>query len=175
MTDSARDAAAAAASEDWEAASAAVDEAAAARNELSEDDVPLLVGPLLDDAIASMRSSVDDQDVAAAGQAAIETARLSLDLELRYRSPADIDIARFDLWLAQLAVDAAAEDAGLVNGDYFALDYLRDRILEVLDPADLASMNLALEELLGAVQDDDYPAMTEIAAGMREIIAALAP
>ena len=45
-----------------------------------------------------------------------------------------------------MELDAAAEDADLVNGDYFALDYVRDRVLHAIDPADLASVNLALEE-----------------------------
>ena len=108
-------------------------------------------------------------------QAALEVARLTLDLELRYRRPAEIDLARFDLWLAQLELDAAATDGALVNGDYFALDYVRDRILHVLDPAEVASINLALEELLGAVGDEDFAAVSEIAAGLRETLAGIDP
>jgi len=133
----------------------------------------VLIKPLIDDALVSLRSAGDDQDAAAAGQAAIDTARMALDLQLRHRPASEIDLARFDLWLAQTELDAAAEDAALVNGDFFALDYVRDRILRVLEPGDLANINLALEELLSAVQDEDYGAVTEIATGMRETVAAL--
>ena len=36
-----------------------------------------------------------------AGTAAIDVAQSTLDLELRYRPPAEIDLARFDLWTAR--------------------------------------------------------------------------
>ncbi|MDQ3691122.1 MAG: hypothetical protein M3406_14025 [Chloroflexota bacterium] len=131
--------------------------------------MPTFTDPILiDDAVVMLRS-------AGAGQAAIDTARMARDLKLRHRPPAEIDLARFDLWLAQIELDATAEDADLVNGDFFALDYVRDRILHVLEPTDLAGINLALEELLGAVQDEDYIAVTGIAAGMRQTVAALMP
>jgi hypothetical protein len=35
-------------------------------------------------------------------QAAIDASQWSLDLQLRYRPPAEIDRARFDLWAARL-------------------------------------------------------------------------
>lgn len=175
MSTSAFDALAASTSEDWDAASAAVDELIGAWEAYPAADTPRLVGPAVEDALGSLRSTVDDQDGAGTVQAALEVARLTLDLELRYRPPAEIDLARFDLWLAQLELDAAATDGALVNGDYFALDYVRDRILHVLDPAEVASINVALEELLGAVGDEDFAAVSEIAAGLRETLAGINP
>lgn len=171
MTSATKDALSAAAG-DWDAASTATGDLEDAWDAVRSDVVPVLIKPLIDDAVVSLRSAVDDQD-AAAGQAAIDTARMALDLQLRHRPAAEIDLARFDLWLAQAEFDAAAEDAALVNGDFFALDYVRDRILRVLEAGDLATINLALEELPGAVQDEDYGAVTEIATGMRETVTAL--
>lgn len=52
------------------------------------------------------RSAHDTQD---ARQSAIDTAQSILDLQLCYRPPTEIDMARFDLWLAQLIVDAGRE------------------------------------------------------------------
>ncbi len=175
MTSATKDALSAAAAGDWDAASTATGDLEDAWDAVRSDVVPVLIKPLIDDAVVSLRSAVDDQDAAAAGQAAIDTARMALDLQLRHRPAAEIDLARFDLWLAQTDLDAAAEDAALVNGDFFALDYVRDRILRVLEAGDLATINLALEELLGAVQDEDYGAVTEIATGMRETVTALMP
>jgi hypothetical protein len=62
---------------------------------------------------------VAQRNLAKTRQAAIEAARWSLDLQLRYRPPTEIDIARLDLWAAQLQsaaadeeLDTAAETAG---------------------------------------------------------------
>lgn len=173
MTSAAHAALEAARSEDWEAAAAAADELDAGWEVHRSSGVPRLVEPLVTEALDALRSAVEEEDSAAAGQSAIEAARLSLDLQLRHRPPLEIDVARFDLWLAQLELDAAAEDAALVNGDYFALDYVRDRILHVLDPADAAEINGALEELIGAVGDEEFEAVAEVAAGLRETVAGL--
>jgi hypothetical protein len=69
--------------------------------------------------------------------------------------PVEIDVARFDLWAAQLLVDAAAGDAAAVNGDYFSLDYVRDRIQHALTGPERTRLNLELEELSGAVAEGD--------------------
>jgi hypothetical protein len=173
MTGAALDALAAAIDEDWPASSAALDELATAWTAYQPAGVPRLVEPVLEEALQSLRLAIDEVDVEAAAHAAIGVARLALDLQLRHRPSVEIDLARFDLWLAEMEVDAATEDAALVNGDFFAVDYVRDRILHAIDPADLADVNLALEELLGAIGEEDYEAVAEIAAGLRETVAGL--
>ena len=173
MTSTARDALAAATAEDWPAASAALDELEAAWEAYRPAGVPWLIEPMVDEALQSLGSAIGSQNAEAAAQSAIDAARLGLDLQLRHTPPVQIDLARFDLWLAQLELDAANEDAALVNGDYFALDYVRDRILHAIDPADTATVNLALEELLGAIGDEDYEAVAEVAAALRETVAEL--
>ena len=175
MTSAARAALAAATAEDWDAASAAVDELEGAWEAYRPTGVPRLVVPLVDETLAALRSAVGEEEADAAAQSAIDAARLALDLQLRHRPPVEIDLARFDLWLAQLELDAASEDAALVNGDFFALDYVRDRILRSIAPADLAGINLALEELLGAIGDEDFEAAAEIAGGLREAVAEVEP
>lgn len=125
------------------------------------------------DALDALGAAVDSQDAEAARQAAINVAQSILDLQLRYRPVTEVDIGRFDLWLAQLQIDAAAEDADGVNGDLLTLDYVRDRILQALDVSTVAELNLALEVLQASVSDGDFATATEIAQGLRGLVAGL--
>ena len=119
--------------------------------------------------------AVHRREAPKARQAAIDVARWSLDLQLRHRPVTEIDLARFDLWTAQLLVDAAAGDAAAVNGDFFSLDYIRDRIHQTLAEADRTRLNLELEELNGAVGDEDLAAAADAARQLRETLAGLKP
>src|SRR3712207_2809691 len=125
------------------------------------------------DALAALAAAVEARDTAQARQSAIDAARWSLDLQLQYRPPAEVDLDRFDLWAAQLTVDAAAGEAAAVNGDLFALDYIRDRILHSLDGDDVTRINTVLEELQGAVGDEDLAAATAAAERLRDTLASL--
>jgi hypothetical protein len=166
---------AAAGSKDWKAAEATVKEMTAAWEAVKAGEVPDRLGPQMTRALTKLVGAVDGRRAAAARQAAIEVARWSLDLQLRHRPVAEIDLARFDLWVAQMLVDAAAGDAAAVNGDFFSLDYVRDRIQHALDEADLARINIVLEELNGAVADEDMAAVEETAGRLRAILAELMP
>ena len=139
----------------WSAARAAVEKMVAAWEIVRAGQVPDRLGPQMSRALAALGDGVDGRDAAKARQAAIDVARWSLDLQLRHRPVTEIDRARFDLWAAQMQVDAAAGDAAAVNGDFFSLDYIRDRIQSTLDAADLTRLNSALEELNGAVTDEN--------------------
>ncbi len=161
----------AARSRDWNAASATVEKMSAAWETYRAGEVPKMVEPRMTAALAALAEAVEARDAAQTRQAAIDAARWSLDLELQYRPPAEIDLARFDLWAAQLIADAAASDADAVNGDFFALDYIRDRI--TLDGADVTRINALLEDLQGAVGDEDLAATTDAAERLRETLAGL--
>jgi hypothetical protein len=163
----------AARSKDWNAASDSVEKMTAAWETYKAGAVPKMVEPRMTDDLAALAEAVDARDPAQVRQAALDTAQWSLDLQLQYRTPVEIDLARFDLWAAQLVVDAAAGDAAAVNGDFFALDYIRDRILHALDGDDVTRVNAALEKLQGAVGDEDLAAASDAAAALREILAGL--
>jgi len=152
----------AASTEDWPAASQAADGAATAWTKVSAEEVPSLFRPRLDEQVKALGAAVDARDAGAA-QAAIDVARSSLDLQLRHRAPREVDTARFDLWARELAIDAAAGDVAAVRADFFSLDYVRDRIDPVLDEADRTTINATLEELLGAVNDEDLDLAAELA------------
>lgn len=134
--------------------------------------VPVLIEPRLDDALAALSAAIEARDPAATRQAAIDVARSAFDLQLRYRAVPEMDLARFDLWAAQLQIDAAAGQEAAVNGDLFSLDYVRDRIIHGLSVDDAAAINLSLEELTIAVGDTDLDAASEVAGQLREVVAA---
>jgi hypothetical protein len=62
-----------------------------------------------------------------------------------------------------------------VNGDFFTLDLIRDRILHALATSDVVRINTQLEELMSAVGDEDFAAMAEEAGALRDIVAELKP
>jgi hypothetical protein len=160
---------------DWKAARAAAEDVARASEIVQAGEVPDRLGPQLSRALEVLADGVDGRNAREARQAAIDVARWSLDLQLRHRPATEIDLARFDLWAAQLLVDAEAGDAAAANGDFFSLDYIRDRIQHTLTEADLARLNIELEELNGAVGDEDLAAAADVAQQLRETLAGLVP
>jgi hypothetical protein len=163
----------AARSRDWNAASATAEAMRGAWDTYRAGEVPRLVEPRMTDALATLAEAVNARDAAQAQQAAIGAAQWSLDLQLQYKPATEIDLARFDLWAAQLVADASAGDAATVNGDLFTLDYIRDRILHALPDDDVTRINSALEELQTAVSDEDLPAARSAAEHLRGAIGQL--
>jgi hypothetical protein len=163
----------AAGSGDWRAARTAAARMASAWQDVRAGEVPDRLGPRLGGALEALADGIRARNALAARQAAIDVARWSLDLQLRHRPVTEIDLARFDLWAAQLLVDAKAGDTAAVNGDFFSLDYIRDRIQHTLSEADRARINVALEELNGAVGDEDLEAAADITQGLRQALAGM--
>jgi hypothetical protein len=160
-------------SEDWSAAARTVEEMTDAWEGYLGGEVPSMIGPRMTSALKSLGAAVLAENAERAGRAAIDVGQWSLDLQLRYVPQPQIDLARFDLWLARLQIDAEAGDAAAVNGDYFTLDYIRDRILDTLDPSDVTRLNTQLEELAGAVTDEDLGAAADAAGRLRGTLAGL--
>ncbi len=165
----------AAQSREWSAARDTLKRMTAAWETVRAGEVPARLGPQMNAALDALADAVHRREAPKARQAAIDVARWSLDLQLRHRPVTEIDLARFDLWTAQLLVDAAAGDAAAVNGDFFSLDYIRDRIHQTLAEADRTRLNLELEELNGAVGDEDLAAAADAAQRVRETLAGLNP
>ena len=163
----------AAGSNDWRAATTTVRVMTAAWARFPPGEVPRLIEPRMIEALDALAVAVARRDTAAARQAAIDTARSSFDLQLRYRPQTEIDLARFDLWAAQLQVDVAAGDAGAMNGDAFTLDYIRDRILDSLDGAQVERLNILLERLQIQVLDRNLAAASNTAGRLREEVAGI--
>ena len=137
----------------------------------SSGEVPKNIEPLMSASLEALTQAVDEGNQAKASQAAIDVAQSSLDLQLRHRPATEIDLARFDLWLAQLGLDAKAGDPALVNGDFFTMDYIRDRIQHSLEGTDLVEVNTLLDQLNGEVADEELSAAAETAQELRDLLA----
>ena len=103
-------------------------------------------------------------DNALARQSNFDVAQTALDLQLRYRPPAEIDRERFDLWVRRLIVDAKAKNETGVLGDLVVLEWIRDRIAHTLNPVDRTRINSQLVRLRTHVNDEDLPAAAAVAA-----------
>jgi len=164
----------AARSGDWPSASSTVGRMKAAWDAYGAGDVPRLIRPKMTHALAGLVRAVRARDTVRASQAAIEVTQSTLDLELRYRPASEVNLARFDLWAAQVLLDAAARDDAAVRGDAFTLGYIRDRIVHALDPAHTTALNIQLGRLQLAAVDGALARATRAAKGLRAVIAGLA-
>jgi hypothetical protein len=160
---------------DWTAASTVLGATATAWATFSQGDVPPYLATEMSRAIEDAAAAIDAQDPAAAGTAAIDVAQSAADLRLRHVPPAEIDLARFDLWARQTIVDAAAGDRGGVRGDVTTLEFVRDRFAHTLDQPDVIRIDNHLIEMRNTVNDDDLPAAGAEADGLRATLAAIEP
>ncbi|MGH3103822.1 MAG: hypothetical protein ACRDN6_06985 [Gaiellaceae bacterium] len=154
-------------SEDWNAASAAVRRMTRAWTTFQAGEVPPRLAPQTSRALEVLVRAVDAREPARARDAAIDAAQAGLDLQLRHRPPAEIDRARFELWVHQLIVDAAADDAGGVIGDLVTLEWIRDRIAHTLDKVEGTRLDAHLLELRTKVGDEDLRGAAAEAARLR--------
>jgi hypothetical protein len=162
-------------SPDWPTASSTLGRMKAAWNGYAAGDVPKLIRPKMTHALGALDRAVRARDAARARQAAIDVTQSTLDLELRYRPASEVNLARFDLWTEQLLVDAEARDDPAVRGDVFTLGYIRDRILQALDPADVTAMNIQLGRLQIAAVDGAFERSIRDARRLRGVVPGLQP
>jgi hypothetical protein len=158
---------------DWSRAAAGAEDASAAWKAYSSGDVPPRLATEMTRALGELPRAIENRDPTAAGTAAIDVAQSALDQELRYLPPAEIDLARFELWARQIIVDASANDIGGITGDVATMEWTRDRFTHILDPADVTRINAHLLELQGSVADKDPAAASEEAASLQNTIAEL--
>lgn len=155
----------------WTHASTMAAELATAWRRVSGGDVPPAISADLDTGLRRLDAAIKAKRADRARSASIEVARSAFDLQLRHRPTTDVDLARFDLWAAQTLVDASAEDAAGVNASVFALDYIRDRFVHILDAPLATQLNTQLNELQAAVIDDDFETATDAATELRRLLA----
>ena len=156
--------------EDWPAATASVEAMQRAWADYASGDVPALVRPAMDDAMAALGDGVAAEDAPGTIGAAIEVARLSLDLQLRYRPVPEVDLQRLGLWSRQMMLDAGQEELEAVNGDLFSMDYVRDRDLGLSDEQN-TRLNYILEELQALIADEDLAGVEETADQVEDLVA----
>ena len=161
----------AAQSGDWNAASATVGTLTTAWNAFQAGDVPPLLDAQTEGVLAALVAAVAAQQPAAARQAAINVARASLDLQLRHRPVADVDLALLDLWARQLLIDIAAGDQGAILGDITTLQWIRDRLAGAVSDTELSRVDARLSDLRAAGQTRELTRAVAAAASLRSTLA----
>ena len=111
----------------WGAVSATAQKMAAAWKSFQAGEVPPRLGGPTSRSLRALFAAVDSRSPVKARAAAIHVGLSGLDLQLRHRPPAEIDLARFSLWAHRVLVDAAAGDLGAVTGDVATMEWMRDR------------------------------------------------
>jgi hypothetical protein len=158
-------------SRDWAAAAAGARKASAAWRQYRAGEVPPRLATEMSRAIAALPRAIEKRDQPEAETAAIDVAQSTVDLELRHVPPAEIDLARFELWARQIQVDASVGDLGGVTGDVATMEWVRDRFAHILAPVDLTRIDAHLLELQGSVADKDLAAAREEATALRDALA----
>jgi len=138
----------------WKAASTGSKAASRAWTAYQREQVPPLLAAEMKRALKGLSAAIAKRDKTRAGTAAIDVAQSARDLELRYRPPAEIDLARFELWANQVLVDAAAGDVGGVRSDVTTMEWIRDRFENTIDPADRTAIDAHLVALRETVANE---------------------
>ena len=136
-------------------------------------EVPPLIKAEMNRALARLGATIDARDRARAMTAAIDVSQSALDLELRYRPPAEIDLARFEQWNRQILADAAADDLGGASSAVATMEWIRDRFTDSLAPADLTRIDVHLLALRGSSVDRDLGAIEVEATRLLETLAGI--
>ena len=153
---------------------AAADRVTAAWDIARARGVPLRIEDPLSGALVRFVSAVDSRQAAESSQAALDVARLGLDLQLPYRPVSDVDLDRFELWVRQVLIDTDAEDTSAVMGDSTTLGWVWDRITPNVSPALGDEVSQSLAALETAAEDEDVAAAADAAMTLRESLAAQA-
>ncbi len=100
---------------------------------------------------------------------AIDVLFAGLDLEMRYRPYAEIDVDRAGVWARKTLIDAQALEHGFVLSDASAFEFLLERVAYTL-PRDKADRMIVLvKELRIAADAEDFEAVLNIAKQLLDI------
>jgi hypothetical protein len=154
---------------------ALVDSMAAAWDAFGAGDGPELLECQMSDALDALAVAVDAGSPGEVRQAAINTSQAALDLELRYRTPAEVDLDRLAVWSRQASADADADDQGSVTGDVASLEAIWTRVGHTVDPSSAEAVEGHLRDLSAAVEGEDLTAAADVAATLEDLTAGLEP
>ena len=158
--------------EDWEAVDATLQRIRGNWSSLAEAS-PVRVADTIDAALATLTEAVATQQPGPVNSAAADVAESALDLELRYRPVAMVDIGRFHLHAQQLRIDAAAADASGVAAEVATLEWIRDRITGTLAADELAQVDEKLAQLRTAVNTGNVAGAADQAARLANLVRTL--
>jgi hypothetical protein len=130
---------------------------------------PRLIGPA-HRALNDLTRAIRARSARRTRHAALDLAQATLDLQLSYRPPAEIDLARFELWTRRVLIDASARDLPAVRGDVATLEWIRDRVVVRLDSIAVTRIDAHLEELRADVADRKLSALAKTARELLKIV-----
>jgi hypothetical protein len=151
----------------------AFDEMTAAWKRLRPGNMPTALVSQMNDALWKLGRATQARESTKVRQASIDVARAALDLQLRHRPPAEIDIARLELWARQLLVDLNAGDPGAITGDLANFEWVRARFQHTLPSPDVSRIDLRLGDLRAAAVKGNLNAATRGVARLHDILARL--
>ena len=103
----------AAKAEDWDAATTALSGLEAAWTKYDRQGPWPRLNTQMSEQLATLKTAIASKSQEGARQAAIHAAGASLDFQLRYRTPAEVDMGRLDLSSRRLGI---ASDVLLISG-----------------------------------------------------------
>lgn len=112
----------------WSRMSATLEAMTEAWEKFQRRGVPSMLNERMSAALDDLEESVQARNAAKSRQASIDVGLTTLDLELRYRSRAQIDLALIEVWARQLIVDSEARDRSAVRGDIATIQVIRQRL-----------------------------------------------
>ena len=145
---------------------------AAAWKRTGRTGVPGLLGDQMTATLDALRKAVAARDPVRTRQAALAAEQAALDLQLRHRPPAAVDLDRLDLWARRLLVDAAARDRGAVAGDVATLRVIWDRAGHGLPPPAASRVAAGLAALEKAAGGKDLDATAAAVPALRQALSA---
>jgi hypothetical protein len=156
--------------QDWEATSVAHAGLATAWERYRAGGLPPLTQEQLGETLIALGAAVRGREVDEARRAATQIANATLDLQLRHRPTAEVDMGRLSLHTRQLLADAAAREAGFVAGDAAALATIWHRAGHAVDEPVRADVDAQLADLRSAVDAGDLDAATTAAASLQTVV-----
>jgi hypothetical protein len=175
LTDGARAVADAAAAGRWPAAMARIGAMTAAWKQAGGSGVPELLAKQMAGALDALAIAVRGHDPAGVRRAGPAAEQASLDLQLRHRPPAEVDLDRLDLWARRILTDTTARDPGAVTGDVATLQVLWDRTAHIADPTAAGRVEAALKPLASGAARTDIRTAAAAVPALRNALSAVAP
>ena len=134
------------------------------------------VPPRLKDATGVAMKALDKatsgDDRAAILQASLDVLLAALDMELQFRPPTEIDIARFDHWLRRCIADALANDHPGMMSDMAIIEWVRDRFVHECDKVAVTRLDHLVKRLRDSVKDRKFESSAKTAQILREHVKA---
>jgi len=155
---------------DWDDLEGEVDSMIGAWEDYKAAGVPPLLGAQMAEALEGLEDAVQAQDIAEVRQAAVGVSRATLDFQLRYRPPTEVDLSRFKLWVKQILVDAAADDPAGVQDDVTVLEWSRARFAHTLSSSLRGQIDALVGELRAAADEEDLAEAADLARELQELL-----